>query len=80
MVRRHNEHIQQVQGSRDEMLTERATDYDVNLIKARYKIFTQHFSALKRLKTLFPFHLINADGPVEDVMRSIWREFEYQSN
>lgn len=33
-----------------------------------------------RLKDLFPFHLITASGSVDEVMRAIWREFEYQSS
>ena len=78
MVREHNLMVQQTgEGS---LLVERATDYDPNLIRARYQIFTQHFGALMRLKKLFPFHLINASGSIEDVMHAIWREFEYQSS
>lgn len=77
-VREHNTNVERTgQGT---FLEERPTDFDEKLIKARYKIFTQHYGALMRLKKLFPFHLINAEGPIEDVIRLIWREFEYQSS
>ncbi|KAI3653912.1 hypothetical protein MP228_001859 [Amoeboaphelidium protococcarum] len=80
LVRKHNELVHKTSGSKQDLLVERVTDYDEDLIRARYKIFTQHFSALQKLKQLFPFHLINAEGSIEEVVRSIWREFEYQSS
>lgn len=77
-VKTHNEIVQKT--GQGQLIRERATDQDEALIRARYKIFTLHFNALMRLKNLFPFHLINAIGPVDEVMRAIWREFEYQSS
>lgn len=78
MVKYHNARVR-LTGT-GELLKERATDYDENLIRARYRVFRQHFSSLTRLKKLFPFHLIHAVGSIEDVMRSIFKEFEYQSS
>lgn len=77
-VRHHNQHV--IKTQQGELLVERVTDLDETLIKARYKIFTQHYGALMRLKKLFPFHLINSLGQMDEVMRNIWREFEYQSS
>ncbi|CAG8464292.1 6280_t:CDS:10 [Funneliformis mosseae] len=63
-----------------ELIEERVTDYDEMLIRARYKIFKEHFGALMKLGKIFPFHLINAVGTIEEVMQVIIKEFEYQSS
>ena len=77
-VKEHNSLVKQtVQG---ELLRERVTDSDETLIRARYKVFQQHYGSIMRLKKLFPFHLINAFGSIDEVVRKIWHEFEYQSS
>ncbi|CAG8541506.1 4796_t:CDS:10, partial [Scutellospora calospora] len=77
-IREHNAQVRQT--GQGQLLEERVTDYDELLIRARYQIFKEHFGALMKLGKLFPFHLINAVGSIEEVMRLILKEFEYQSS
>ncbi|CAJ0759880.1 5395_t:CDS:10, partial [Entrophospora sp. SA101] len=63
-----------------QLMEERVTDFDELLIRSRYKIFKKHYGALLRLREIFPFHLINAVGTIDEVMHVILREFEYQSS
>ncbi|CAG8669219.1 31720_t:CDS:10, partial [Racocetra persica] len=77
-IREHNATVRRT--GQGEFIEERVTDYDELLIRARYQIFREHFGALMRLVKLFPFHLINAVGSIEEVMRLILKEFEYQSS
>ncbi|CAG8448966.1 23112_t:CDS:10 [Cetraspora pellucida] len=77
-IREHNAVVRRT--GQGELMEERVTDYDELLIRARYQIFREHFGALMKLGKLFPFHLINAIGSIEEVMRLILKEFEYQSS
>jgi len=77
-IREHNAMVRQT--GQDELVEERVTDYDEMLIRSRYKIFKEHFGALMKLAKIFPFHLINAVGTIEEVMQVILKEFEYQSS
>ncbi|RGB39379.1 hypothetical protein C1646_664641 [Rhizophagus diaphanus] len=77
-IREHNARVRQT--GQDELIEERVTDYDEMLIRARYRIFKEHFGALMKLAKIFPFHLINAVGTIEEVMFLILKEFEYQSS
>jgi adenylate kinase len=59
---------------------ERATDFDAELAKRRYRVFKeQTWEALQDLKEIFHYHFINAQGPIEEVEQNIVRELEYQS-
>ncbi|KAG0231588.1 hypothetical protein BGW42_008739 [Actinomortierella wolfii] len=78
LVKEHNAQV--MRSGKGEIKEERVTDYDELLIRARYQIFKDHYSCLLRLSKFFPFHLINAVGSVDSVMRTILKEFEYQSS
>ncbi|CAG8762813.1 18513_t:CDS:2, partial [Acaulospora morrowiae] len=77
-IREHNAQVRMT--GQGVLLEERVTDYDEMLIRARYRIFKEHFGALMKLGNLFPFHLINAIGTIDEVMHVIIKEFEYQSS
>lgn len=60
---------------------ERATDFDTNLARNRYKVFKEKtYDALVSLKEIFHYHFINAQAPLELVQDNIIRELEYQSS
>ena len=48
--------------------------------KKRYTIFKAHYGTLLRLKSFFPFHLIDAVGTLDDTRRQISTELRYQSS
>ena len=49
--------------------------------RARYKLFKdQVYESLKIVKSKLHFHLVSADGPVDEVKQRIAREFQYQSS
>ncbi|CAG8480846.1 14948_t:CDS:10 [Gigaspora rosea] len=85
-IREHNATVRRT--GQGEFMEERVTDYDELVcieficvcISTRYQIFKEHFGALMKLGKLFPFHLINAVGSIEEVMKLILKEFEYQSS
>eukprot|EP00210_Caulerpa_lentillifera_P003802 g3631.t1 len=58
----------------------RLTDLQLEHCKKRYKIFKAHYGTLLRLKSFFPFHLIDAVGSLQDTKRQIARELRYQSS
>jgi adenylate kinase len=59
---------------------ERPTDHDEALARRRYRVFKeQTWDALQSLKEIFHYHLISAQGPIEEVEQNILRELEYQS-
>ena len=58
----------------------RSTDLDNENAKKRYTIFKSHYGTLLRLKSFFPFHLIDAVGTLDDTRRQISRELRYQSS
>ncbi|KAG0348214.1 hypothetical protein BG004_005691 [Podila humilis] len=78
LIKEHNAQVQR--SGKGETKEERVTDYDELLIRARYQIFKDHYSCLLKLSKIFPFHLINAVGNIDSVMRIILKEFEYQSS
>ncbi len=78
-VKAHNENVH-VTG-RGELLEERATDFDETLAARRYRVFKeQTWDALLSLKDIFHYHLIDAQGPFDEVEENILKELEYQSS
>lgn len=64
-----------------EIQEERATDYDPELAKRRYRVFKeQTWNALQSLKEIFHYHFINAQGAIAEVEQNIIKELEYQSS
>lgn len=64
-----------------ELWEERATDFDPELARNRYKVFKEKtYDALVSLKEIFHYHFINAQAPLELVQDNIIRELEYQSS
>ncbi len=64
-----------------ELWEERATDFDEELARNRYRTFKeQTYDALVSLKQIFHYHFINAQAPIEIVQENIVRELEYQSS
>lgn len=64
-----------------ELWEERATDFDSALARNRYKVFKEKtYDALVSLKSIFHYHFINAQAPLELVQDNIIRELEYQSS
>ncbi|KAK9702139.1 hypothetical protein K7432_011393 [Basidiobolus ranarum] len=66
-IREHNELVRKT--GKGQLLEERATDFDEEIVRKRYQVFTQHYSALMELGKYFPFHLVNASSTLEDVAR-----------
>ena len=59
----------------------RATDIDVEAAKKRYRIFKEStWDALRSLREVFFYHLINAQGAHEEVEQNILEELQYQSS
>ncbi|MDD2764576.1 MAG: nucleoside monophosphate kinase [Opitutaceae bacterium] len=78
-IRAHNEEVRRT--GMGELLEERATDYDENLARRRYRVFKeQTWDALQSLRTLFHYHFVDAQGPVEQVEYNILTELQYQSS
>jgi adenylate kinase len=78
-IRAHNEDVRRT--GLGELLEERATDYDLDLAKRRYRVFKeQTWDALQSLRELFHYHLVNAQGSLADVEQNILRELQYQSS
>ena len=60
---------------------ERVTDFDEGLASRRYRVFKeQTWDALLSLKDIFHYHLINAEGSIQEVEANIVRELDYQSS
>lgn len=60
---------------------ERATDFDPELARNRYRTFKEKtYDALVSLKQIFHYHFINAQAPIQVVQQNIIRELEYQSS
>ncbi|EPZ32346.1 Adenylate kinase domain-containing protein [Rozella allomycis CSF55] len=77
-ARSHNQRVKATGEGR--LVTERQTDFDPVMTKQRYKIFMDHYSSLLQLRKHFPFHLIDATRSIDDVLKIILKEFEYQSS
>jgi adenylate kinase len=64
-----------------EMDEERATDFDPELARNRYRTFKEKtYDALVSLKQIFHYHFINAQAPIDIVQQNIIRELDYQSS
>ncbi len=60
---------------------ERATDFDPELARNRYRTFKEKtYDALVSLKQIFHYHFINAQAPIDVVQQNIISELEYQSS
>lgn len=78
-IRAHNEDVRRT--GLGDLLEERATDYDLDLAKRRYRVFKeQTWDALQSLREIFHYHLVNAQGSLADVEENILRELQYQSS
>ena len=75
----HNEEVRR--SGLGDLWEERATDFDADLARNRYKVFKEKtYGALVSLKEIFHYHFINAQAPLESVQENIIRELEYQSS
>lgn len=75
----HNEEVRS--SGLGDLWEERATDFDSALARNRYKVFKEKtYDALVSLKSIFHYHFINAQAPLELVQDNIIRELEYQSS
>ncbi|MFX3681290.1 MAG: nucleoside monophosphate kinase [bacterium] len=64
-----------------ELWEERATDYDPELARRRYRVFKEKtWDALQSLKSIFHYHFINAQGEISEVEQNIVSELQYQSS
>ena len=64
-----------------ELEEERATDFDPELARNRYRTFKEKtYGALVSLKQIFHYHFINAQAPIKVVQKNIIEELEYQSS
>lgn len=78
-VRQHNNEVRR--SGMGELLEERATDYDENLARRRYRVFKeQTWEALQSLRDLFHYHYVDAQGAVQEVEYNILTELQYQSS
>lgn len=58
----------------------RTTDVSEALCRRRYQVFKAHYNTILRLKSYFPFSLIDAMGTLEECRSQIVRELRYQSS
>ncbi|GMH36998.1 hypothetical protein BSKO_04871 [Bryopsis sp. KO-2023] len=58
----------------------RSTDISEAHAKKRYNTFKEHYGGILHLKDVFPFHLIDGMGSVDDSRRQIAKELRYQSS
>ncbi len=59
----------------------RNTDLDIEAAKHRYRVFKEStWDALQSLREVFFYHLINAQGSIEEVEQNIFNELQYQSS
>ncbi len=78
-IRKHNEEVRRT--GLGELLEERTTDYDLELARRRYRVFKeQTWDALQSLREIFHYHLVNAQGSLEEVEQNILHELQYQSS
>jgi adenylate kinase len=77
-IREHNTRVRATGEGR--LLEERLTDMDREKCRERYRTFkNETHAALERLRKIFHYHFINAEGPLAEVQRNIVDEFRYQS-
>tara|TARA_R110002096_G_scaffold16106_10_gene54995 strand:+ start:5317 stop:6522 length:1206 start_codon:yes stop_codon:yes gene_type:complete len=78
-IQRHNEEVELT--GLGEKLELRATDLDVKAAQHRYRVFKEKtWDALQSLKEIFFYHLVNAQGSIEEVEENILQELTYQSS
>ncbi|MDF1861143.1 MAG: nucleoside monophosphate kinase [Verrucomicrobiales bacterium] len=78
-IQQHNEEVRAT--GIGELQEVRPTDVDVEAAKHRYRIFKEStWDALQSLKEVFFYHLINAQGSLEEVEQNIIKELKYQSS
>lgn len=78
-IRKNNEEVRRT--GLGDLLEERATDYDVELAQRRYRVFKeQTWDALQSLREIFHYHLVNAQGSLQEVEQNILHELQYQSS
>lgn len=59
----------------------RATDLSEDKARQRYRVFKEKtWDALQSLKSIYHYHFVNAEGPVDEVEENILRELQYQSS
>lgn len=58
----------------------RSTDISEALCRRRYQVFKAHYATILRLKSYFPFSLIDAMGTLDETRSQIVRELRYQSS
>lgn len=78
MTSLHNERVRDA-GTGD-VWSVRATDVNEALCRRRYQVFKSHYNTILRLKSYFPFSLIDAMGTLQDCRSQIVRELRYQSS
>ncbi|KAK3823813.1 MAG: hypothetical protein J3R72DRAFT_501682 [Linnemannia gamsii] len=81
LIKEHSAKV--MRSGKGEVMEERVTDFDEisNAMVRRGKyIFKNYYSCLLKLSKIFPFHLINAVGSIDSVMRIILKEFQYHSS
>jgi adenylate kinase len=67
-------------GDDDMKVEQRSTDFSEEIAKKRYKFFKETiFESLKLLKKKFHYHFIDANVPIDDVMKNVEKELSYQS-
>lgn len=78
-IAKHNEEVR-VTGM-GELKELRPTDLDIEAAKHRYRVFKEStWDALQSLREVFFYHLINAQGTVQEVEQNILQELQYQSS
>lgn len=78
-IRKNNEEVRRT--GLGDLLEERSTDYDVELAQRRYRVFKeQTWDALQSLREIFHYHLVNAQGSLQEVEQNILHELQYQSS
>ncbi|KAK3812340.1 MAG: hypothetical protein J3R72DRAFT_498746 [Linnemannia gamsii] len=85
LIKEHNAKV--MRSGKGEFMEERVTDFDEipsPFLLAHAElitwIFKDHYPCLLKLSKIFPFHLINAVGSIDSVMRIILKEFQYHSS
>ncbi|KAK3813594.1 MAG: hypothetical protein J3R72DRAFT_504211 [Linnemannia gamsii] len=76
LIKEHNAKV--MRSGKGEFMEERVTDFDE--IPSPFSIFKDHYPCLLKLSKIFPFHIINAVGSIDSVMRIILKEFQYHSS
>lgn len=78
-IAKHNEEVRMT--GVGELQELRPTDLDVEAAKHRYRVFKEStWDALQSLREVFFYHLINAQGSVQEVEQNILQELQYQSS